>query len=568
MGSHHKKKVLSRRAFLEAGLFSSAGVAAMSPLQLTAVTFMQGLMRDAFAQTSGISRNYILLMIDQGIMKSLFDLPLRPNGNDQYVHNPMSLTKLVNPSDPNNFGKYEHTKIGNYYLPYLWSGTVPHSSGAQRPIAELAENAMMIRGVDTGSNSHGASKNAQNRPSQAKGSLTGLNADNSNKPFPSIHNGSSWNYYSEKGVTSIPYSDLNQLIKPFTGLNSPITFGDPKASKDMANNMMSIIKDLKRNQSLKSRSYFDDSENAKKLFLTSFGDLTAIYNQLHDKYEDLVKRSLREHNLTGFDKEPIISKDMPHFRIGTNTVIQPDTDLRDTIVYNEVTQGQEQRSVPGHKDSTITGLARGFAVAEYMLLNNLASSITINGSQQISNTYQRRLKDGSVSTTETNEPHGLDAHFVGAIPTMFFHGKYQKAVAACMLEFFDKLKAGGVYDNTVLNLCTDFHRCGIEQAYGSDHGNIGSALSLFGGLINGLQVGGNILVNGTGGRGSSNRYLGSWGQGANIQMVGGRPLVVGNAASTLASILGVNTPKVNDNSLATMDSNKASLILSELKNIA
>lgn len=563
---HHPPKGFSRRSFLEAGLFSSAGVLNMSPLKIAAVTMLQNLLNPAIAQESGVSRNYILLMIDQGILKSLFDLPLRPNGDDAYIHNPINMTKVANLADPNNFGTYEHVKIGDYYLPYLWSSTVPRASGGQRAIAELAQNAMMIRGIHTSTASHVASKQIQNRPNQGRGSLTGLNADNSTKPIPAISNGPDWNYLSEKGIASVGGGNLNNILSPFTGLSNGLSFGTNQDFKDMADTMITAIRDMKRNQSLKSRAYFDDSQNAKKLFQTTFGNLSEIYNQLHDKYENLILRSLREHMLAGFDKDPLISRDAGYFYLDNGEKVMHDTDVRDSFVFGGTSLGSEGVTGINSADTNLGGLAAGFAIAEFMLVNKLTSTMTINGSSNITGFYRRITSDSGGRRTNPASLHGLDAHFNGAVPTMFIHGKYQKAVAACMLEFFDQLKAAGIYDNTLFNLCTDFHRCGVKGGIGSDHGHEGSCLSLFGGLINGLQVGGNILVNATSG-GGGRQYPGTWGQGAGVDLVGGRQLNVGNAASTVATILGVRTPKINDQSVVKMENGKAQLLLGKPKNV-
>lgn len=561
---HHPPKGFSRRSFLEAGLFSSAGVLGMSPLQMTAVTMLQNILQPALAQENGVSRNYILLMIDQGLFKSLFDLPLRPNGDDQYVHNPVALTRTGNLTDPNNFGRYDHVKIGDYYLPYLWSSTVPHVNGGQRPIAELAQNAMMIRGIHTSTASHVASKRIQNRPNQGRGSLDGLNADNSKRPLPAVN--SSWNYLSEKGIAPVSGANLTTILNAFTGLGNPASFGTNQDFKDMADSMVQIIRETKRNQSLKSRAMFDDSQNAKKLFQTTFGNLSEIYNTLEDKYTNLIKRSLREHMLTGFDKEAITVNNGLHFRYEQDTNALIGTDLRDKIVFNGVTQGAEGLTVTNNPDTNINGIASGFAIAEFLISNKLSSSVTINGYHSITGMYQRLSVGNGGSRTNANSVHFLDAHYVGAMATMFFHGKYHKAIAACMLELFDRLKAAGEFENTLFNHCTDFHRCGVKDGSGSDHGHNGSVLSLFGGLINGLHVGGNILVNSTG-SGGGRSYPGTWGQGAGVDLVGGRQLNVGNAASSVATILGVQTPKVNDQSVVRMVNGKAELLTGKPKNV-
>ena len=80
-------------------------------------------------------------------------------------------------------------------------------------------------------------------------------------------------------------------------------------------------------------------------------------------------------------------------------------------------------------------------------------------------------------------------------------------------------------------------------------------------MVNELTVVGNILS-------ADINKLGTWGDAGPLPELNGRPMVIGNAASTVANLLEIKSPTPNDMSVTIKDNGKAKLAIKSLKNVA
>ena len=107
---------------------------------------------------------YVNFSTSGGLPRWYFDLPIVPNGNDPYVANKQVITSMKMGSDNNPVGEYAHTKMGKFYLPLMWSYSIPLSNGGVGKLNELASSGLFIRGIDQVVDGNTISLLRQNNP--------------------------------------------------------------------------------------------------------------------------------------------------------------------------------------------------------------------------------------------------------------------------------------------------------------------------------------------------------------------------------------------------------------------
>jgi hypothetical protein len=551
------KRIFSRREMLM-GVAASATFLQLNPFEILANALSQGIIDRAHAEATNATQllNYAYISMAGGPPRWMFDIPLRPNGDDQFFNNPMLITK-VDPSNPT--GVYASHEISGFHLPYFWAGHIPTSDGNKVPLSALAANLLCMRGLNMQGDGHDLNRHKQITPIPGQPSLTGLAADRHNSFIPAVTLGSSLGYKSKLGSAIIETKDLATLLDPFTFNFTPTVVGRGGSAEEVMDKALLRLREHAEKADPKVRSLFTDHFKARSLFKSNFGNLTQVYANLVAKYESLIKRSFAEHELSGLDKEPIISDGGALF--GYDSVddtfnIKQGTDLRDSFVVDGKSVGQAQNSFAG-VGSTIGNLASAMAIIEFVLLNKVSHSVTVN----IGGINNLRLPNGSVFTSM-----GLnnDAHFVGAISTMFYFSKYYKAISACLYELFSQLRVGNMFDKTVVHLSSEFNRSARDDGMGSDHGWQGSSACVFSGMLESLAVVGNIEANHT----KDKTHKGSWGVAAPLPDLNGREMIIGNVASTVATMLEMDSPTPNDAGFVKKQGNKVTVHASRPKNIA
>lgn len=560
MCDDHSKKI-SRRSLL-AGAGAGLALLKMSPLEILADSIVRGIIGEAHAQSSGASNliNYVHLSMNGGVPRWYFDLPLAPNGDDAFAQNPMLITSATR--NGNNWtNQYKMFRVGDYYLPHLWSTIVPRVGGGSLALSALAQNMLIFRGVNLLADGHNQNREKQVTPVPGQPSISGLAADKHIAMIPAVRLGSGLGFRSESGSGAVDVNSSNpisKLLEPFD-LNDPIGFGNKDHVEFTIDRALASLQQVAQNSDHKTKSFFSDHKNAKKLFLTNFGNLSTVYTDLANKYELLIRRALTEHTLSGVDQMPLYSDagSMCSLESGGRRIIKSGTDLRDTIVRDGVTAGDASLSV-SHANTTVSNLAKSMALSEFILTNNLSCSTTLNISHLTN--LRLPLENGTLMTGISNN----DAHETGAICGMFYFTKYYKAIATCMLELVNVLKANNLYDRTVIHLSSEFNRSARSNGTGSDHGWRGSNATVFSGMIQGTQVIGDIESDY---RGDSNRR-GAWGVAAEMSDLSGREMLIGNVASSIASMLEVKSPTPNDATFINKSNGKANIYASKPKNHA
>jgi hypothetical protein len=144
--------------------------------------------------------------------------------------------------------------------------------------------------------------------------------------------------------------------------------------------------------------------------------------------------------------------------------------------------------------------------------------------------------------------YGIDEHGTGTVTSLIIASHLFRATAACINELITSLKTKGIWNETVIQLGSEFNRSPTHGSGwgGSNHGFKGCASSFFSGAIQKPYVIGNIALN----KGETGAY-GTWGGSA---ATGARDLVLGNQVTSIAKMLRIQTPTPNDGALVTEDS--------------
>ena len=549
------KNELDRRRFLQQILLGT-GVVASSSFDFFLANIFINIFEKGTAHAAGTNSafedvKYFNLVMAGGVPRYYWDLPINPNGNDKVVANPMVINHLQ-ASGGSLTKSYKTFKVGNYQMPHIWSGNIPTPTGIV-PMSSLANNMMIMRGIDLQIDSHDIDRYRQVQPIPGGVSLSGLAADQAKTPIPAVgRNGGKSYYKSGTGISYVEMSGTN----PFSVAMNPFSKGDGLTSIKKSNVENAIEIALSRMTGMASGkdkylpSTFETRANAKKMMLKSFGNLQESFTSLRSKYEGLISRSFASEGnliLPGVDNIQVPGDGSAQFR----------------LLESEYYTGDDIRTLT-NASTSVTQLADGMAIAEFMLTQGLSSSVNIETGNitkaAYSNLYNTISKTsrGVSSVSQT-----LDVHFTGALPALIFFSRYYKAVSACLYELIQSLKSvqtsrGNLFNNTIISVNSEFNRTPRTDGSGADHGWQGSNYSVFSGMIDQLTVLGNIKSN----------NLGTWGLAAPLDELNGREAIIGNVASTISNMLEVKSPTPNDQAFAVKKNGKVSPIMKSLKNIA
>lgn len=419
----------------------------------------------------------------------------------------------------------------------------------------LAKNMMIMRGIDLQIDSHEIDRSRQLAPVPGSISLSGLAADQASTPIPAVGRGGGGSYYrGEKGIAYVELAGANPLTtatSPFAPLGSMRTLnnGSVEAAIDNALQRMSS---LSGNKNKYLPSTFATRFNAKKMMMKQFGNLQVRYNELVAKYKSLISRSFEAAgslSLKDVDDRSLLALGTAPFRVTENEYLI-DTDVRTLTDAN----------------TSIDGLAEGMAIAEFMITQGLSSSVNVQ-SGNFTGVYLGKAYNPTTKASRTARVnYSTDVHFTGSHCGIILFSRYYRAVSACLNELITQMKSvslgngSNLFDRTVMTVTSEFNRIPRVDGSGADHGWQGSNFTMLSGMFDQLNVAGNLKTN------LNNR--GTWGLAGPLDELNGREAIIGNAASTVSTLLEVKTPTPNDQSFVYKQNGKAKLSIKSLKNVA
>ena len=551
-----KKSSIDRRSFLKNSIIG-CGIAVSNPAKIFFAGLFSQYMKKAYSQSqfsyngsgsgeisinSAISNDFRLinLMITGGAARWMWDLPLKPESTSPFYTNGYVGTTLNSLHNP-VYNTVTDSRFNGIQMPALWGGNIPRPGSGSTAMANLAKHMLMIRGVNFLLDSHDLCKVLQLAPENSH-SITGLVADNATTGVPAISMRDEIAYASAKGISNIPLNrlsapnPLSKALEPFTG-SSNLTEISNQQVGDAIDNLINLMSSTAgaRHEYLPTTTL--EKNNAKALMKKSFGDLQQAYNDIHNKYEDLFSRSISDSN---FQLEGLEDQVLAGSASEAKYAIEPNTRYVGTNLNNIFTSS-----------TSCPDLVAGLAVAEYMVLNDLSSSVNISagGFSGLEFDALQNMTDNTVNAV-TKGMH-FDHHQSGAVFSLLFHTKYFRGLSACLYELTQKLKSKTLkngkkmFDHTVISVCSDFNRSPRNDKSGSDHGWRGSNYTIISGMNTQCEMVGNIT------RTLGGSYAGTWGKAAPIVENNNTELIIGNACSTVAEMLEVTSPSPNSHSVVT-----------------
>jgi hypothetical protein len=469
---------------------------------------------NAVAADTGTSvRRYLHVQRFQAPPRWNYDLFLRPFGEEV---RPNGSIGTVYQESGGRYVSIEYKTIQSHGLqvPHLWSINVPAASGGFRPMNELLSHMLQIRGMNALDPEHEqATKNSFFPPGSVIG-LGGLGSDYSTKPIPGVAvDPKSYIHGSANGTLPVI---LNSRRNPFKDLLDPYKYSGGEASslyRDQLKENLRLV-DLAIENALKSRGQGFDAiskakRSAKDLMMKNLSELEEQWLSLLQTYEDLVSRSLAL-EIPRISDLPIgkESERGSEYNLDLQESPANSADLRDMITPR----------------TYIEGLAANFALADFILINNLSNSVTLQPGY---------MRDIQINRNSIGFVHP-DEHNTGRIPSLLLNAHYDAALSSCLLQLISRLKAAEIFNDTVIQVGSEFNRLPRDDGGGSDHASFGASTVFYSGMISGPMVIGNIVFGDKEGK-----YRGTCGEGATNQDIGHKILDVGYIPPTLSTMLGV-----------------------------
>jgi hypothetical protein len=532
-----RKNKCSRRDALQIMGISAGGFVARSPLITLATNLLAGLSQDAMAQATGIKpRRHLLVFLEGAPPRWTLDLFLTPYSSSGFVRNKMVGTRYVASGGKYVDTEYATVNINGINVPWLWQFNCPKAGGGTRPMAELMNNMLALRGINIGDFQHESAQVKLFNPLGATTSLTALAAENSDAPIAALDvDAIRYVFRSNSGITPVLLRTngnmIANLMDPFVSKTGAAFNSKRNLMSSSVNAALQAMGTFAAGRHPAAQSIFKSQSAADQLLRGAVGDLTASWNSLYGKYQDLMKRAISPSTdpIPGVTDLPVgDGSNSNRYRLYGTT--KASGDLRD--IWTSSTYAK--------------WLAEHFAVAEYVLINNLSSSVTIAPTAF----WNAKLNGGYYDLY-------FDEHETGDMLSLISCSLYNRAFAACMLELIDRLKAAGQWNETVIDVRGEFGRYGRTDSTGSDHAEDAGSGSFYSGVIPGPMLLGNVQNN------SGN--IGCYGSGASVTGFG--KLDLGHMASSIATLLRAPSPVTASPSLITESGGKIVSLIEKSKQV-
>lgn len=468
-----------------------------------------------------------------------FDLFLNPRNQQGFVRNAQVANGFSAAPGSNNYTRTEYTLVPfeGLHVPRLWTVTVPKPGGGTRSLAPLMRNMLNIRGVNTANPDHAASLFLHQLPISADYSVAAMAANGKDRPFSVVSLGLPLAMGAL--ADTLPVTRLilrGNDTNPIETLLSPFILPPSDAPVKEATVRESVQEAVQAFHTASKGNYAKHDvlesvwKQAGELSEQDVNALIVKWPALFAKYKALADAILAP----GFVIPGV--NDRPVMVGGTNL---------DPALQGGVIPTGDARGIfnPGANfRANMDATAANFAMIEFLL----AEDLTVSISAQLPGISGLNL--GGVAGTQV-----LDEHGTAAAGSVLLNSRYHLVVAACLLELIEAVKADGKWNQTVIQLASEFARSPRANGNGSDHGPGGTSVSIFTNQVAGPLLIGDIIRN----SGNVN-YPGTWGLGAPVQLpqTPTRTLLgTGHVMATLATLLQVGSPLTTSRSLLTRNAN-------------
>lgn len=549
---------MNRRTFLKtSGVLLAQQALKPFPTAILLETITQGFINRAVAEqgSSASPRKWVDLVTFGAPPTWHYTLFLKTAETDQLITNSM-VANCFEKQGTDLVPIYKTVSLDHPSLPaqkvvapWLWQFQVPKSSGGTRPMADLLKHFLTIRGVYTANAAHDGGISLHYRSPGAAQSLSAYSADPSSKPIPALSfQASNFEFASTNTKSAITVGGGNSiasLLDPFKPLSPPTTLRSRENQiQRVIDDARSVMDGANLNRNRQNRIAIEAMKKARDLMNKDFGNLQTIWDGLVKKYQDLITRSF---DINLIQLRGINDQAVPYSGLETEAVkaqramaklpvyesVNPHHSLQDLASRLKKNGQKIEDVIPAGTDlrellrgATIPGMASDFALAEFVLLQDLSDSISLGG------------LDPRISWQGITTGFGFDQHTTGAVSGTLINSHWAVAHAACLLELIDQLDRNKMWQNTVINTSSEFIRSPRTDGSGSDHGTT-MHFNLFSGCIDGPIILGNIAKEGPQAKANQGTYGGTWGEAGDQPEVGGK-IKIEHAHNTIATLLGLD----------------------------
>ncbi|RYG62055.1 hypothetical protein EON80_23460, partial [bacterium] len=364
MGHDHNS---SRRDILKLFGTSTGLQLFRSPIQILIESIVMGAFNTAHAAANGMApRKYLHILQEGAPPRWTYDLFLTPYSTSGFVQG-ASVGTAYNFASSGASIRYSTVQRAGLIVPHMWQYEVPSAAGGYRTMDPLLSNMIQLRGIEVGNPDHGAAQAMQFVPTGAVQSMTSLSADASDAPISAVNLSlSQYRFVSQKSKSAVTVSNggdmLTKLVSPFVSKSTGTFVTNKNKLGPALDAAISAMNSAQAAARPETAGISSATEAAKDLMSKGFGDLGSQWNTLVAKYRGLLTASLDPgRSLPGITDQAIVPDGTMKFQLN-GSMPTSTTDLRTMI-----------------KASTgLANVAEHFAMAEYVLLSNLSSSISIS----------------------------------------------------------------------------------------------------------------------------------------------------------------------------------------------
>jgi hypothetical protein len=562
MGKNRKETLCCPTRRQALGMIGSAALAPVlfDPVRVLLNGLVDGILAKAQAVAAGVPpRRYVYVGLPGGKARWAFDQPLVPYSGSAVMRNPHVVTRFQDGGSKAGAPVYATVPVTRngvtLHMPHLWGSTIPVAGGGTVPMADLLTNMLIIRGVNMAQDGHATNFYKQTRPVNSAPSLDGRVADHSSAPVPAVGmpGGSAEVFKSEKGI-GLVYTDdlwlygnpLSKILAPFDAAPDAVPSGFMSrrlAMETAVNQAMASLATEASQRMPGSENLYSLRNTAEQALKNGIGDVLGAYTRLRDKYQAIARATVAL-AMPGITDKPAYLTDLATYNAGkiNQTILSPGS---------YYVRNPDLTTLIG-ATTMINGLAESLAVAEYLILQGYSTSVSMGGGgiQGVRMIDYRESSNPGVSLGDSNEGYWYtDEHGGGSVTGMILNSLHFRVLAACLYEFVQALKRAGLFNETVIQISSEFGRTPRKDESGSDHGWMAQSTSLISGVITRPTVLGNVRVDGSAYGGDN---PGSWGAAA-LTMVENVPqeLTIGHMTSTVAELLRVEPIMPNNKTLVT-----------------
>jgi hypothetical protein len=512
---------------------------ATSPLESLISGFVDGLINEAHAaenKTSATPRRYLQIGLPQGPSRWVYDLPLHPlTATPDITLSPFIMTAFQNGAGVYRTVPIQSTPEGpRYFMPSLWAASMPTTGGASVPMSTLLDHCLIMRGIRMPADSHASNHALMFRPNPSSHTLAGAVADEADEMIPAISLSRLPPYRSRSGIPLLSGSPTGLVSR--SGLGTILNNYARTPSAEVQNL-------LSRRQSM--QALMDSALEALKKRSTAENPASNSLWKLNSRADEILSKGLppilEEWARTIPKYSALIFRCANAAIPGVTNVALPQNDPKAGLVLERSPVGAIIRA-----DTTLEHLAEHMALTEVLFRLGVSRSITFPLSAILSPTSLPGLRIH------------FDEHTTGAHASVILNSFLFLTLSTLLHELISVLKGGGLYEETVIQLTSEFPRTppGLPAAgaapdlRGTGHGWAGNVTTLFSGALQGLSVIGKCQYD---------PARGHWGLAARaIGPTRSDYITVGNVASTTAQLLRVESPTPNFPSLVSVSNGKAS----------